>query len=167
MTAVTLEPALALTLLILITVANGAPILAHRLLGRHLGWPLDGGLVLPDRRRLLGEAKTLRGVISALLLTPPAAWLLGQAWWVGGLIALGAMLGDILSSFIKRRLGLPPSSQALLLDQVPEAALPLVLVWNTLELNAPFVGMLVSVFVVMELLLSKLLYRLRIRRQPY
>lgn len=163
----TLDPLLALTLLILITVANGAPILAHRLLGRHLGGALDGGLILPDRRRLLGGAKTLRGVISALLLTPVAAWLLGHAWWVGGLIALGAMLGDILSSFIKRRLGLAPSSQALLLDQVPEALLPLLLVWNALELNGPSVALLVIVFVVMELLLSKLLYRLRIRKQPY
>ena len=36
------------------------------------------------------------------------------------------MTGDLFSSFIKRRFGSAPSSQALGLDQIPESLLPLV-----------------------------------------
>lgn len=148
-------------------VANGAPILARRLLGRRLGWPLDGGLVLADGQRLLGKSKTLRGVVSALLLTPLAALALGETAWLGALIAAGAMAGDSLSSFLKRRLGRAPSSQALGLDQIPEALLPLLLVRGWRELDGLTLIGLVVAFLVLELLLSKLLYRLRIRRRPY
>jgi hypothetical protein len=35
------------------------------------------------------------------------------------------MAGDLFSSFLKRRLNLPPSSPALGLDQVPESLFPL------------------------------------------
>ena len=157
----------ALVLLLLLIVANGAPILAQRLLGDRLGLPLDGGLVLADGRRLLGRSKTVRGIVSALLLTPAAALVLGETLWLGAVIAVGAMLGDLLSSFLKRRLGLVPSSQALGLDQIPEALLPLLLVSRPLELQAPTIAGLVAAFVVLELLLSKLLYRLRIRTRPY
>lgn len=156
-----------LVLLLLLLVANGAPILARRLLDRRLGWPLDGGRVLADGQRLLGKSKTLRGVVSALLLTPLAALALGETAWLGGLIAAGAMTGDSLSSFLKRRLGRAPSSQALGLDQIPEALLPLLLVRGWRELDGLTLVGLVVAFLVLELLLSKLLYRLRIRRRPY
>lgn len=158
---------LALLLIVLLTVANGAPILAHKLLGARLELALDGGLRLPDRRRLFGATKTLRGVVSALLLTPVAAVLLGSSLGLGLWVALGAMLGDLLSSFTKRRLGMRSSSQALGLDQIPEALLPLLLVRERLDLDWSFILILVLGFVVLELLLSKLLYRLRIRKQPY
>ncbi|HSH30707.1 MAG TPA: CDP-archaeol synthase [Thiohalobacter sp.] len=160
-------PPPSLVLLLLLMAANGAPILAQRLLGRHLDWPLDGGLVLSDHQRLLGRSKTLRGVVSALLLTPIAALGLGEPAWLGGLVALGAMLGDALSSFVKRRLGRPASSQALGLDQIPEALLPLLLVREHLQLDVLTITLLVVAFLILELLLSKLLYRLRIRRRPY
>ena len=158
---------LPLVLLLLLMAANGAPILAQRLLGPRFALPLDGGLVLSDRRRLLGESKTLRGVLSALLLTPLVAMILGEPPWLGGVIALGAMLGDALSSFLKRRLGRAPSSQALGLDQIPEALLPLLLVSGPLALDGLTLGALVLAFLVLELLLSRVLYRLRIRRRPY
>lgn len=167
--SVCMDPVLppALALLLLLMVANGAPILAQRLLGRRLDWPLDGGLVLSDQQRLLGRSKTVRGVVSALLLTPVAALVLGEPAWLGGLLALGAMVGDALSSFVKRRLGRPASSQALGLDQIPEALLPLLLVREHLQLDALTITLLVVAFLVLELLLSKLLYRLRIRKRPY
>ena len=39
---------------------------------------------------------------------------------IGLLVAATAMAGDLLSSFLKRRLALAPSSQAIGLDQIPE-----------------------------------------------
>ncbi|HMX52743.1 MAG TPA: CDP-archaeol synthase, partial [Plasticicumulans sp.] len=64
-------------------------------------------------------------------------------------------------------LGLASSAQALGIDQVPEALLPLLAVRETLALDGWVIAALVAAFVVLELLLSRLLYRLHIRRQPY
>ena len=78
-----------------------------------------------------------------------------------------AMTGDIISSFIKRRMGKAVSSQAPGLDQVPEALLPLAVCAGPLGLQWYEVLILVGVFWVLELLLSRVLYALHIRKQPY
>jgi hypothetical protein len=49
-------------------------------------------------------------------LTP----LLGFEWASGVWIASVAMAGDLFSSFLKRRLNLPPSSRATSVDQIPD-----------------------------------------------
>ena len=48
-----------------IALANGTPVLAKLLLGGRWVWPVDFGLMLPDGNRLLGDAKTWRGVLLA------------------------------------------------------------------------------------------------------
>ena len=84
--------------LILLLVANGTPVLATRLLGQRLAWPLDCGLKLPDGRPLLGRSKTVRGVLLSILVTTAAAPLLGLPWWAGTVAGAAAMAGDLLSS---------------------------------------------------------------------
>ncbi|HNF66485.1 MAG TPA: CDP-archaeol synthase [Plasticicumulans sp.] len=157
----------ALQLLFLLFVANGAPILATRVLDTAGDHPIDGGHRFLDGRPLFGPSKTWRGLGVALLASTLAALLLGWPAWIGLLIGAAAMLGDLLSSFLKRRLGLASSAQALGIDQVPEALLPLLAVRETLALDGWVIAALVAAFVVLELLLSRLLYRLHIRRQPY
>ena len=153
-------------LLLLVLVANGAPVLAAKVLTFE-PYPLDGGLVLRDGQRLFGRTKTLRGVAASILATVPAAMVLGLGWQLGLLIALFAMLGDLASSFVKRRLGMPSSSMALGLDQVPEALLPLLMVRGLVDLTLLQTALLVLLFFVLELVLSRVLYRLHIRSQPY
>ena len=46
--------------------------------------------------------------------------IVGLAWTIGLVVGTTAMAGDLFSSFLKRRLDLPPSSKATGLDQVPE-----------------------------------------------
>lgn len=77
------------------------------------------------------------------------------------------MLGDLFSSFIKRRLGVPASGMALGLDQIPESLFPLLAVRVELSLEFIQVAGLVAGFVVLELLVSRILFQLRIREQPY
>ena len=77
------------------------------------------------------------------------------------------MLGDLFSSFCKRRLGLPASSQALGLDQVPESLLPLIGYAGPLGIGAADIVVGVAAFFIGALALSRLLYRLRIRDRPY
>lgn len=153
--------------LLLLLGANGAPILAARLFAQRWNAPLDGGLRFVDGRALLGSAKTVRGVLAAIAVCPLIAWLAGLPAMVGVAFALYAMLGDVFSSFIKRRLGIPPSGQALGLDQIPEALIPLWFLREPIGLETGEVAGLTLSFIVVELMLSRLLYRWHIRRRPY
>jgi hypothetical protein len=156
-----------LDVLLLLVIANGAPILGHRILGERLGHPIDAGLHLADGQPLFGLSKTWRGAICAVVLTTLAAALLGYPVWLGALAGAAAMTGDLLSSFIKRRRRLPPSSFAAGVDQIPEALLPALLLMPLLGLRPGEVVLIVAAFVAVELALSVLLYMLKIRRQPY
>jgi CDP-archaeol synthase len=117
--------ALVARLVILLFVANGAPLLARVALGTRFNRAIDGGTPFPDGRPWLGPAKTIRGAAAALCATSLAAPLLLLEWQAGALIAVGAIAGDLFSSFIKRRLGLASSSMAPGLDQIPESLFPL------------------------------------------
>lgn len=154
-------------LLILIIAANGAPIMVRYLVQNRWKRPVDCGYCLTGNNRLFGNTKTWRGLISSLVITSLLGWWMGYEIKTGLLIAAGAMSGDLFSSFIKRRLRLPPSSMAPLLDQVPESLIPAILVIQTFRLTALDIVYLVAVFFVLEYVLSFMLYRLGVRKKPY
>ena len=153
-------------LLLLIT-ANGAPILARRLLRHRFYKPVDGGLNLADGQPLLGPSKTWRGLIASLLLTALMAWLLGLSLAFGALFALLTMVGDLLTSFIKRRLGMQASSMALGYDYLLECLLPVAVLAPPLGLSVLDVVVIVALFMVLALFLSQLLFWLGVRKRPY
>lgn len=154
-------------LLALLFAVNGAPIIVQRVLGNRWNVPLDFHMTLPDARSLFGPSKTWRGLAAAMVTGPAVSLALGLSASAGLAIAAGAMAGDLLSSFIKRRAGIAASGQALGLDQIPESLLPLLLVRQEFRLDDKDLFILVVDFLILELLLSRLLYWLRIRRQPY
>lgn len=160
-------PTLELFVLLLLLTANGVPILVHLVLGERWGWPLDGGWQFIDGQPLLGASKTVVGVVGALLASTLLALFLDLGWRIGLLIGGVAMLGDLLSSFFKRRMGLRPSAMALGLDQVPESLLPLMACAPLLDLTWTQVLLLTLVFVVLEIILSRVAYYIGIRKQPY
>lgn len=151
----------------LVLLVNAAPIAARWALGRRAAWAVDAGALAPDGRPWLGPSKTWRGVLVALAAGALAAPLLGYGVAVGLGIGLLAMLGDLTSSFIKRRLGIAPSGMALGLDQIPEALFPLLAVREAFGLSWIDVALETGAFVVLELGLSRLLYRLHLRKRPY
>ena len=153
--------------LILLTLANGAPVIAKKLLGGWLARPIDGGWVFWDGQPLLGRSKTLRGVLLAIVSSAVGGLLVGLEMETGVRIGLTAMAGDIVSSFLKRRLRLAPSAKAPGLDQVPESLLPFLAVKNLLGLSAWDILVGVGAFWVGELVISRLLYALHIRDRPY
>lgn len=162
-----MHPILILQLMILLAVANGTPVAAKKVLGNALARPLDGGAVFFDGRPLFGPSKTIRGIVLSLLATPLAALLMGLQWELGALVAALAIVGDLCSSFVKRRMGLPPSSMAVGLDQIPESLFPLVA--SRLLLPVTLLDILagVMIFFVGELILSRILFHLHLRDRPY
>lgn len=158
---------LVIKILFLLLLANGTPVIAKKFLGPRLAYPLDGGKKFVDGRPWLGASKTFRGIILSIFVTSVGAVLLGYSMQTGVLFAAASMAGDLVSSFIKRRLGLPPSSKALGLDQLPESILPLLFCWQTLGLDMPTAATVVVIFFVGELILSRVLFRLHVRDRPY
>jgi CDP-diglyceride synthetase len=156
-----------LKLLLLLFVANGAPILAQNFLKEKANYPLDGNVTFIDGRPLLGKTKTLRGVISSLALTALVAPLLGFPVQLGLMLGIFAMLGDLVSSFVKRRLGMANSSMALGIDQIPESLFPMLAADWILDLGWTSVVFVVVTFMITGLLASRVLYMLKIRRHPY
>ncbi len=88
-------------------------------------------------------------------------------WEVGALIGTVAMLGDLSSSFIKRRMGLPASAKATGLDQIPESLFPLLACGLVLPLTILDVVAATILFFVGDLALSRLLFTLNLRERPY
>lgn len=114
------------------------------------GWgpPMDLGRVLRDGRRILGDSKTWSGFIFGslfalpfglleawlILIAPPSLALVPRfapsvvdAVPVILLLSIGALSGDALGSFLKRRLGRASGARTPLLDQLPFILLPLAL----------------------------------------
>ncbi len=156
-----------LKLLVLVLVANGAPVVASRILGRQFSFPLDGGLHLVDGRPLFGPSKTVRGVVLGIAVTTACAPLLGLDWTSGALVGFGAMAGDLFSSFVKRRMGLPSSGKATGLDQVPEALFPLLACTFTLGLTLADIVAGVSIFFLADVVLSRVFFKIGLRARPY
>lgn len=154
-------------LLLLLAAANGTPVLTRWIVKDWAGASLDGGRRLVDGRPLFGPSKTIRGLVCAIAATALVAPLLGFAATTGLAAGAAAMLGDLISSFIKRRLGLSSSAMALGLDQIPESLLPLIALWPILTLTLADAVVILAAFFSGELLLSRLLYRLHIRDRPY
>ena len=158
---------LILQLLVLLTLANGTPIVAKKIFGPRFSFPLDAGTIFFDGRSLFGHSKTIRGTVVSILVTTASAPLVGLDLTIGAIVAGAAMVGDLSSSFVKRRLNLPPSGQALGLDQVPESLIPMLACRDALSLTTADIALGVGIFFIGALILSRLLFRAGLRDEPY
>jgi CDP-2,3-bis-(O-geranylgeranyl)-sn-glycerol synthase len=154
-------------LLILLGAANSAPIAAKHLLGTRWSAPLDAGWRFVDGRPMLGPSKTVRGLVAAIVVAAFAALLLGFSVVLGAEVGALAMLGDALSSFIKRRLGIASSGRATGIDQIPEALLPLLVIGGTLGLSSLQIAAITLAFFALEIPSARVLFRLGLRDRPH
>jgi len=97
-------------------VANAAPLLFGG------GRPLDGGRNFVDGHPIFGSHKTVRGIFAGVMagtIIGLGESLADSSLLLGGfLIAVGAVLGDLLGAFVKRRLRMKPGSPFPVVDQL-------------------------------------------------
>jgi CDP-2,3-bis-(O-geranylgeranyl)-sn-glycerol synthase len=74
------------------------------LVGSRFNQAIDFDAIWTDGQPLLGRSKTIRGLVLSLVITAALAPVVGLPWIAGLLIADSAMAGDLLISFLKRRL---------------------------------------------------------------
>lgn len=158
-------PRSVLDLVLLLVIANGTPFLIRLLAGDRFDRPLDGNLEFSDGHPLLGPSKTVRGLLGAVLVTALLAPLFALTPQQGAAFGLLAMLGDLASSFTKRRLGIMTSRSAPLLDQLPEALLPMLVMQPLLAVSLDEILLATAVFMTFDLLVSWL--RELVRRMKF
>lgn len=175
------ELALSLLFFVPAFVANSAPLLSKRIIRtRH---PVDLGRLFIDGKRVFGDNKTWEGFAAGLIvgtltgaaLKPfyPTAGL-AEMVIVGLVEGLGAMIGDLANSFVKRRLGMKPGMPLPILDQTSFIIVAVIMVrtlqvdklaWIELKLS----GMLLAVLVALVLhpLTNYIAYKLGLKEVPY
>src|SRR5215472_14738167 len=126
-----MHPVIILQLLILLTLANGTPLVAKKLFGERYSHPLDGNVTFADGRPLFGPSKTIRGIVLAGLATTAAASVIGLRRETGLLVGL-CNGGRPLLQFLQTPVGhadeqpgerpRPDSGSVVAVARVPRAA---------------------------------------------
>lgn len=118
--------------------------------------PMDFGKNFIDGKRLLGNGKTWRGFFGGLSvgvliscvqyqIIPSYYGSFETALKLGFALSFGALLGDIIGSFIKRRANLPQGYPAIGLDQLGFLITALILGYNVKALSTAQVLFLLAV----------------------
>lgn len=141
--------------LVLIVVANGAPFAAKVLLRGRFDQAIDFNAIWTDGEPLLGPSKTIRGLVLSSVITAALAPVVGLPWTAGLLIAGSAMAGDLLTSFLKRRWRIKPSSSAPVFDQFAECLFPAIVCALQLGLTLVDVLVIVAAFTLSDIVLAK------------
>ncbi|TFF91941.1 CDP-2,3-bis-(O-geranylgeranyl)-sn-glycerol synthase [Candidatus Thorarchaeota archaeon] len=134
------------------------------------GAPIDGGKRFRDGRRILGDGKTIRGFLVGVLfgtltgigqvlvapflfpilseyvvVTAEMEAILFMSLPTAVLLSIGALLGDMGGSFLKRRVGLQSGGPAPVLDQLGFIIAALALASPVIQPSAIYVIVLISV----------------------
>jgi CDP-2,3-bis-(O-geranylgeranyl)-sn-glycerol synthase len=126
--------------LILLSLANGSPVIAKRIVVNYAA-PVDRNARFFDERPLVGPSKTIRGIVISLLVTALGAIVLGLQFWLGLLVASTAMAGDLFSSLLTCR--------------------------SELSLTALDIAVACAVFFASQIIFSRLFFWLQWRDRPY
>ena len=109
-------------------IANAAPVLANRMpVWNRWKTPLDFGKSWHGKR-ITGDNKTWRGLISGIILGGISAVLISKlvpetivndiVFATGALLGAGALVGDAIESIVKRQRGIAPGTKWFPWDQV-------------------------------------------------
>ena len=149
-------------------IANSVPVIVSRLPMRRR--PIDGGRLFLDGRRIFGDNKTVEG----FLLGCAVGTLLGYAiaspiitLLEAFVLSVGALTGDLIGAFVKRRMGLQPGERAIPLDQLDFIAFSMVLLSRMRELSCLVIVTALAITVPIHMATNYAAYRLGLKNVPY
>jgi CDP-2,3-bis-(O-geranylgeranyl)-sn-glycerol synthase len=159
-------------------IANAAPVLSTYIPGLK-GWntPLDFGKSWRGSR-IFGDNKSWRGLLvgaaagglTAFLESTLAYSALSQdkLWFTlaGVLMGAGALIGDAIESFFKRRMGIKPGQVWFPFDQIDYIIGGLIAVSPFVQWYPALIGRILVLYFGLHLLTNFVAYKLGIRDQP-
>jgi len=157
--------------------SNMAPVIVKRWF-KGLAFPIDSG------KGIFGNNKTVRGLLFGVLFAVIIAYmqfslyrfnsfstlsLIDYSNWllVGFLLGLGALLGDLTESFIKRRLKIKPGERFFPWDQLDFILGSLLLVSLAVSLTLNMVLVIIIISVLGHIIVNHSAYYLGIRKEKW
>lgn len=156
------------------------------------GRPIDNGKVLSDGKRLFGDNKTIRGFISGVVLGTLTSWglnmwapyvrefmtehvsvtpemdaILGITVFGGFLLSLGALIGDLVGSFFKRRASLKGGAPAFMLDQLGFIIMALIFLAPLLTPAPQYVAVIILFTLAIHWVSNVAGYLLKLKKTPW
>lgn len=137
------------------------------------GQAIDGGRLFRDGKPVFGPHKTIRGFLVGVLFATLTG--IGQALslgppsrlFVGPLQGVGAMVGDLMGSFIKRRRGIAPGDPLPVLDQLDFVLVALLFSFWLEPLDWATFLVILLLTPVLHLSTNALAYALGIKEKPW
>ena len=167
-------------------IANATPVLGGG------GKPIDGGRNFRDGRRILGDGKTIRGFIVGVFfgtltgigqflaapylrpilaqfvtITPEMDYTLSISIPVAFLMSIGALTGDVVGSFIKRRVNVRSGDPSPFLDQIGFIITALIFAFPLMIPSPIFVMLLILTTLGIHWLSNALGYLLGLKKNPW
>jgi CDP-2,3-bis-(O-geranylgeranyl)-sn-glycerol synthase len=167
-------------------IANATPVIGGG------GRPIDGGRNFRDGRRILGKGKTIRGFIVGVffgtltgigqflaapylrpilaqfvVITPEMDYVLSINIPVAFLLSLGALTGDVVGSFIKRRVNVRSGNPSPFLDQIGFIIMALIFAFPLMMPSPIFVMILILITLGIHWLSNVVSYLLGLKRNPW
>ena len=150
------------------------------------GMPVDFGKSDKNGVRWIGDGVTWKGLIGGTLIgiitgiiqgwvapyilsnfgqfiTTPIITNVSEGILIGFLLGFGALLGDALGSFLKRRLGIGRGKPAPILDQLDFLIVALILVSLVVKLDLMFIVMAIILTLIIHLLANTGAYLLGLK----
>ena len=167
-------------------IANATPVVGGG------GKPIDGGKIFRDGRRVLGDGKTIRGFIVGVFfgtltgigqflaapylrpilaqfvtISPEMDYVLSISVPVTFLMSLGALTGDMIGSFIKRRVDVKSGDPSPVLDQIGFIIMALIFAFPLMVPSPVFVIILILSTLGIHWLSNALSYILGLKKNPW
>ena len=150
------------------------------------GTPVDFGKTDKNGIRWIGDGVTWRGLIAGTLigtltgavqgylaqfilpeigqyLITPIVTDIHSGILIGFLLGLGALVGDALGSFLKRRIGIGRGKPAPILDQLDFIIVALIFVSPFVNMNLQFIAIAIILTLIIHLIANTLAYLLGIK----
>ena len=167
-------------------IANATPVLGGG------GRPIDGGAFFRDGNRILGDGKTIRGFLVGVFfgtltgtaqyfaapflrpilaqfvtITPSMDYVLAMQIPAAFLMYVGALTGDIVGSFIKRRVQVKSGDPSPVMDQIGFIIMAMIFVYPILQPDAVFVIILTITTLAIHWISNALGYLLGLKKNPW
>lgn len=157
-------------------IGNMAPVLAAKMPGlRTLQAPIDFGKSWRGAR-ILGDHKTWRGLVSGIIAGGLTALVLkwtglyDPSWLstaiIGSLLGFGALVGDSVKSFFKRRVGIASGKTWFPFDQIDYIIGGLLFIAPLKHLNLQQIAAILISYFLLHLLSTNIGYWLRLKKSP-
>ncbi len=161
--------------------ANMAPIMVKKI--NLFDYPIDFGMKLGNKP-ILGSHKTFRGFVFGVLFAILVSYLQSLLYhkeffmnlsfisyenWLlfGFLMGFGALLGDSVKSFFKRRVGIKPGHRFVPFDQIDFVLGSLILSSLVFDLTLKIFLVSVALSFVLDILVNHIVFYLKIRDEAW